>query len=56
MQYDNHENRNGFMFPKERRLFASEKKKLEVFIEYKSFELGNPLTISFNVPRNYIKK
>jgi hypothetical protein len=56
MQYDKHENRNGFMFSKERRIFASEKKKLEVYIEYKSFELGNPLTISFNVPRNYTKK
>jgi hypothetical protein len=56
MQYDKHENQDGFVFARERRLFASEKNTLEVFIEFKSYEWGIPLSIQFNVPKNYKKK
>ncbi|MFM7709808.1 MAG: DUF4292 domain-containing protein [Ferruginibacter sp.] len=56
MQYDKHENRDGFVFARERRLFASEKNTLEVFLEFKSYEWGIPLSIQFNVPKNYKKK
>ena len=56
MQYDKHENRDGFMFARERRMFASEKNSLEVFVEFKNFEWGIPLNIQFNVPKNYKKK
>jgi hypothetical protein len=54
--YDDYELTNGIFFSKSRQISVSEKTKLDVNLIFKQYEFNKELTLSFNVPKNYIRK
>jgi len=54
--YDDYELMNGIFFSKSRQISVSEKTKLDVNLIFKQYEFNKELTLTFNVPKNYIRK
>ncbi len=54
--YDDYELMNGVFFSKSRQISVSEKTKLDVNLIFKQYEFNKELTLTFNVPKNYIRK
>ena len=54
--YDDYELLNGIFFSKSRQISVSEKTKLDVNLIFKQYEFNKELSLSFNVPKNYIRK
>jgi len=47
---------NGSRFATKRRITVAEKSKLDIKLDFKQYAFNEPLTYSFNVPKNYKKK
>jgi hypothetical protein len=54
--YDDYELMNGVFFSKSRQISVSEKTKLDVNLIFKQYEFNKELSLTFNVPKNYIRK
>lgn len=54
--YNDYESNNNISFSKSREIVVSEKNKIQVNLNYKQYEFNKPLTITFNIPKNYKKK
>lgn len=54
--YDDYELMNGIFFSKSRQISVSEKTKLDVNLIFKQYEFNKELSITFNLPKNYIRK
>jgi len=51
--YGDYEVKNGISFSKYRKIVASEKKKLEIELQFKQFEFNEQLSFPFSIPKNY---
>ena len=51
--YLNYENKKGVNFSTKRRIQVSEKKKLDIKLDFKQYEFNEKLSLLFNVPKNY---
>ncbi len=56
LTYGDYENKSGFNFSTYREISISEKKKLDIKLNYKQHEFNKELSVSFNIPKNYTKK
>ncbi len=54
--YAGYENKTGFNFSTYREITVSEKKKLDIQLDFKQYEFNKDLSVSFNIPKNYTKK
>jgi hypothetical protein len=54
--YGDYENKTGVNFSTYREITVSEKNKLDIRLNYKQYEFNKELSVSFNIPKNYIKK
>lgn len=53
LEYDDYETKGGLSFPARRKISVTEKKKLEISLEYKQYEFNETLSFPFSVPKNY---
>ena len=53
LTYEDYENRKGVNFSRRRRIHVSEKKKLEVELDFKQYDFNETLSFPFNIPKNY---
>ncbi len=53
LTYSGYENKKGINFSTKRRIKVSEKKKLDIKLDYKQYDFNEKLSLSFNVPKNY---
>lgn len=51
--YSDFENKNGINFSTYREITVSEKNKLDIQLNFKSYEFNKELSVFFNVPKNY---
>lgn len=51
--YSDFENKNGIIFSTYREITVSEKNKLDIQLNFKSYEFNKELSVFFNVPKNY---
>ena len=56
LTYADYENKSGFNFSTYREITVSEKNKLDIRLNFKQYEFNKELSVSFNIPKNYIKK
>ena len=56
LTYANYENKSGFNFSTYREITVSEKNRLDIRLNYKQYEFNKELSVSFNIPKNYITK
>ena len=56
LTYDNYENNAGFYFSTYREITVSEKNRLDIRLNYKQYEFNKELSVTFNIPKNYISK
>lgn len=54
--YDGYENIYGIPFSTNREITASEKNKLDIRLNFKQYEFNKELNLSFNIPKNYLRK
>lgn len=54
--YSEYENKNGYNFSTNREITVSEKNKLDISLKFKQYEFNKELSVSFNIPKNYIRK
>lgn len=53
LSYDDYENKKGVLFSSKRRITVSEKSKLDIRLDFKSYNFNETLSFPFNVPKNY---
>ena len=53
LNYHGYENKKGVNFSTKRKIQVSEKKKLDIELEFKQYSFNETLTFPFNVPKNY---
>lgn len=53
IRYGEYETKNGFRFSTNRRITVSEKKRLDIALQFKQFDFNVDLNFPFNIPRNY---
>jgi len=53
LNYDNYENKKGVNFSAKRRITVSEKSKLDIKLDFKSYNFNETLSFPFSVPKNY---
>ena len=53
LTYSDFENNNGIDFSTYREITVSEKKKLDIRLNFKRYEFNKELSVSFRVPKNY---
>ncbi|HLG40305.1 MAG TPA: DUF4292 domain-containing protein, partial [Chitinophagaceae bacterium] len=53
LTYDDYENKKGVSFSSKRRITVSEKSKLDIKLDFKSYNFNEPLNFRFSVPRDY---
>ena len=51
--YSGYESSNGFRFATERQVSVSEKKKLDIDMNFKQYSFNESLSYPFNIPKNY---
>ncbi len=51
--YADFDRSNGFGFPRLRRIIVAEKNRLDISLEYKSYDFNQPLSFPFSIPKNY---
>ncbi|MEI9958876.1 MAG: DUF4292 domain-containing protein [Ferruginibacter sp.] len=54
--YDDFETKDGITFSTYREITVSEKNKLDIRMNYKSYEFNKDLSVTFKVPKNYKRK
>lgn len=55
LSYDNYESKKGPNFSTRRSINVSEKKKLDIKLNYKQYEFNETLSFPFTVPKNYTR-
>lgn len=55
LDYGEYENKKGFQFAKKRTISVSEKKKLNLKLNFKQYDFNETLSFPFAVPKNYSK-
>lgn len=55
LSYDDYENKKGPSFSTKRAINVSEKKKLDIKLNYRQYEFNETLSFPFNVPKNYTR-
>jgi ketosteroid isomerase-like protein len=53
LTYSDYENKKGFPFATKRRMLISEKKKLEIKLDFKQYDKDGEVNLSFPIPKNY---
>ncbi len=53
LSYDSYENKKGVSFSTKRRITVSEKSKLDIKLDFKSYNFNETLSFPFSVPKNY---
>ena len=53
LSYDDYENKKGMNFSSKRRITVSEKSKLDIKLDFKSYNFNETLSFPFSVPKNY---
>jgi hypothetical protein len=53
LSYDDYENKKGMNFSSKRRITVSEKSKLDIRLDFKSYNFNETLSFPFSVPKNY---
>ncbi|MDP4264615.1 MAG: DUF4292 domain-containing protein [Bacteroidota bacterium] len=53
LSYDNYEDKKGVNFSSKRRITVSEKSKLDIKLDFKSYGFNETLSFPFTVPKNY---
>lgn len=53
LSYDNYENKKGVNFSTRRKITVSEKSKLDIKLDFKSYNFNETLSFPFSVPKNY---
>ena len=53
LTYTDYENKKGVNFPAKRTIHVSEKKKLDIKLDFKQYEFNETLSFPFNIPKNY---
>jgi hypothetical protein len=56
LTYGDYQLKNGFKFSTYRRITVSEKKKLDIEMQFKQFDFNADLNFPFNIPRNFKRK
>jgi len=54
--YDSYENAGNFNFATKRRITVAEKAKLDINLDFKSYNFNKPQDYPFNVPKNYKRR
>ncbi|HRI20345.1 MAG TPA: DUF4292 domain-containing protein [Panacibacter sp.] len=54
--YDGYENEGNFYFSTKRRVTVSEKSKLDIDVEFKSYNFNKPQDYPFSIPKNYKRR
>jgi hypothetical protein len=55
LSYDDYENKKGVNFSSKRRITVSEKSKLDLKLDFKSYSFNETLSFPFAVPKNYTR-
>lgn len=55
LTYVNYENKKGFNFSTERTISVSEKKKLDLKLDFRQYDFNETLSFPFNIPKNYTR-
>ena len=53
LTYDDYENGKGVVFPSKRTISVTEKKKLDIQLNFKQYDFNETLSFPFSVPKNY---
>jgi hypothetical protein len=53
LTYTDYENKKGALFSTKRRIYVVEKKKLDIRLDFKSYDFNNAVEFPFSVPRNF---
>lgn len=53
LTYTDYENKKGFPFATKRRILISEKKKLDIKLDFKQYERNGDVSFPFSIPKNY---
>jgi hypothetical protein len=53
LSYDDYENKKGVNFSAKRRVTVSEKAKLDIKLDFKSYNFNETLSFPFSIPKNY---
>jgi hypothetical protein len=53
LSYGNYENKNGINFSTKRTISVSEKKKLDIKLNFKQYDFNETLSFPFSIPRSY---
>ena len=53
LTYSDYENKKGVNFSTKRKIAITEKKNLNIKLEFKQYEFNEPLTFPFSIPKNY---
>ena len=53
LSYSDYESKRGVLFSTKRRITVSEKKNLDIKLDFKSYEFNETLSFPFSVPKNY---
>lgn len=53
LSYDDYENKKGVNFSAKRRITVSEKAKLDIKLDFKSYNFNETLSFPFSIPKNY---
>jgi hypothetical protein len=53
LTYSDYENKKGFPFATKRRILVSEKKKLDIKLDFKQYERNGEVSFPFSIPKNY---
>jgi len=56
LTYDNYENEKGVVFSSKRTISVTEKKKLDIQLNFKQYDFNETLSFPFSVPKNYKHK
>ncbi len=54
--YDGYDYSSGYYFSTNRKIFASEKKKIDLRLDFKQYEFNKDVSVSFSIPKNYLSK
>lgn len=54
--FSNYDKVNNFSFSTARKISVAEKAKLDINLDFKQYNFGQPLTFPFNIPKNYKSK
>lgn len=53
LTYSDYENKKGFPFATKRRILISEKKKLDIKLDFKQYDRNGEVSFPFSIPKNY---